>query len=64
MSEEKTCSICSEEPNEDKWIKLKDCRHEFHMDCIGKWHEQCLERDRRSKCPICRRYTNIIGLQY
>lgn len=38
MSEEKACSICSDVAQEVEFIKLIDCQHEFHRNCIFKWH--------------------------
>lgn len=46
--ENKTCSICILEfENEDK-ISITNCNHIFHTDCITEWGKY------KTECPICR----------
>ena len=46
---DKTCSICLENFNiNNKCIKIPECQHIFHKDCIYKWF------DKNKTCPICR----------
>ena len=45
---EEDCSICLNKMN-NKIIKLNNCIHCFHSDCIIKWFKQG-----NISCPICR----------
>ena len=46
--ENKSCSICILDfENEDK-ISITNCNHIFHTDCITEWGKYKIE------CPICR----------
>jgi hypothetical protein len=45
-----SCSICLE--NNDNFIKLSNCDHYFHKDCINKWISQDIKTS--SLCPVCR----------
>jgi hypothetical protein len=38
------CIICLES-NDDKFVKIYNCDHSFHDDCINKW---------KKVCPLCR----------
>ncbi len=42
------CSICYDN-NDNKYIKLIACDHEFHKKCLIKWLEL-----NKSTCPLCR----------
>ena len=39
--------------NNDLVLGLLKCGHVFHFECIWKWMQS------RTKCPICRKYTNM-----
>ncbi len=45
-----SCSICLE--YNDNFIKLSNCDHYFHKDCINKWISQDIKTS--SLCPVCR----------
>ena len=48
-SEEKSCSIClSEYEDEDKIVINLKCKHIFHKECLKSWGKMS------NKCPICR----------
>lgn len=42
------CPICYENYREDEKLKILNCRHYFHINCIDEW------LSRNSICPICR----------
>ena len=42
------CSICQDDIQKDKIIRIINCGHKFHYKCIDKWLET------NSCCPICR----------
>ena len=47
------CSICLNANNEnDDWVKLKECSHVFHRECISTWIKK------NDSCPLCRREVN------
>ena len=43
-----TCNICLEGFNEGNILRVLECNHEFHENCIITWLKQ------RNTCPICR----------
>ncbi|KAJ3766890.1 hypothetical protein FB446DRAFT_756703 [Lentinula raphanica] len=43
------CLICLEEYQEDESVRVLECQHAFHMDCVDRW---LLEG--RNSCPACR----------
>lgn len=42
------CVICQEELLVSEGIKVLDCGHSFHKECIDKW------RSMKNSCPSCR----------
>ena len=46
--EEDCCSICMEELQTSRIVKLPRCSHHFHAHCIRKWCETS------ASCPVCR----------
>ncbi|CAD8112053.1 unnamed protein product [Paramecium primaurelia] len=48
IKESEICSICLQEINERKLIKILKCNHYFHDDCIKEWVL------RKAECPTCR----------
>lgn len=59
--ENKSCSICLEEyENEDKILKYP-CEHIFHQYCIETWIQTVVSKSNTPSCPNCRdiiKYTN------
>ena len=48
-----TCSICLEifdEESLEKSVKLINCNHIFHKECIEKWYKN----SENINCPVCR----------
>lgn len=45
---ENECTICLDEFVIDDDLKLLDCGHSFHIECIDDWFK------RNISCPICR----------
>ena len=43
-----TCSICTENYQNNDVINILDCKHDFHTKCISEW--ACY----KTECPICR----------
>lgn len=43
------CSICYEEFNRNDSLRVLECDHCFHMNCIGRW------LNRSNTCPMCRK---------
>lgn len=43
------CAICLEDFKKSEKIKILDCKHNFHSDCINPWLSQY-----SNKCPLCR----------
>ncbi|CAD8162155.1 unnamed protein product [Paramecium octaurelia] len=48
ITESEVCSICLLELNEKILIKILQCNHYFHSDCIKEWVL------RKPECPTCR----------
>ncbi|CAN8315074.1 unnamed protein product [Cochlearia groenlandica] len=46
--DETTCAICLDDLCEEM-MKLPNCRHRFHMECIGEWLTDS------NTCPLCRK---------
>lgn len=51
------CTICQETRGkaahkDDIWVRLKDCQHPFHENCLGSWVHSTPRN--RSTCPFCR----------
>ncbi|CAN8315050.1 unnamed protein product [Cochlearia groenlandica] len=46
--DETTCAICLDDLCEGT-MKLPNCRHRFHMECIGEWLTDS------NTCPLCRK---------
>jgi hypothetical protein len=44
------CSICLESFILDEDIKVLNCQHIFHPDCINNWLTKC-----KTTCPVCRK---------
>jgi len=42
------CPICMESLNKKTKIYNLDCKHEFHMECLGEWLKHNIS------CPVCR----------
>ena len=47
-----TCSICLCDETEMD-VKIVQCSHKFHRNCIVKWIETCAEANLPFKCPYC-----------
>jgi hypothetical protein len=45
---DKTCSICTEEFEDDDFVSVLDCLHTFHTKCIKEWSFY------KQNCPLCR----------
>jgi hypothetical protein len=48
-SKDKECVICKELFNENEYIRLLNCSHIFHINCIDKWFKD------HKICPICKK---------
>jgi hypothetical protein len=46
------CIICLSNKNE-KWCQIKECKHQFHFDCLIKWTKV------KENCPCCRKKIKI-----
>ena len=53
--ENEKCVICFENFIHNESIKMTNCFHIFHHDCIKKWIKSKEELDESPDCPICRR---------
>ncbi|QLG70238.1 hypothetical protein HG535_0A01760 [Zygotorulaspora mrakii] len=53
------CPICLDEIT-DSIATLKPCNHQFHKDCIRKWHTYADDL----KCPICRIESKHLEMGY
>jgi hypothetical protein len=42
------CSVCMLKMNNGQQIRILDCIHKFHIECIDKWLKD------HSACPMCR----------
>ncbi|SCU89892.1 LAME_0E06040g1_1 [Lachancea meyersii CBS 8951] len=49
------CPICLE-PLDETRSRLVDCGHEYHFDCIRKWHQHSQDL----KCPTCRKPSHYL----
>ena len=48
------CCICMENLNDNNNIKILNCGHSFHRNCINQWNRN------HPSCPLCRTSTPII----
>ena len=46
---EEECSICIEDYNTNDVIRILDCNHSFHTNCIESW----IQYSSKTQCPIC-----------
>ena len=53
--ENEKCVICFENFIHNESIKMTNCFHIFHYECIKKWIKSKEELDETPDCPICRR---------
>ena len=44
------CSICHDNFILDKTVKILQCKHFFHYECLRRWVISCT----KSFCPLCR----------
>ena len=49
QTDEKACSICLDEFEQNSTIRKITCGHLFHVECIDKWLTE-----NSYKCPVCR----------
>jgi len=49
----KSCAICLDEYDKESQLRILNCEHSFHKDCIDKWLIEC-----NYKCPVCRDDSN------
>ena len=47
------CAICYENFKENEKVKMTECFHIFHLNCIKKWIESKEEMNESADCPIC-----------
>ena len=47
-SENKSCTICIVDFENDDMISITNCNHIYHTDCIKEWGKY------KTECPICR----------
>ena len=47
-SAEEVCAICLDALEDDDVVRLPDCLHLFHADCLHPWLKQ------RNTCPLCK----------
>lgn len=55
QTEMKNCTICFEEFKEDEEVRMLDCKHFFHIDCVDRWligHS--------NHCPYCRAEIEVV----
>jgi hypothetical protein len=48
-----TCSICIDVIQDNQYVKILNCKHSFHNNCINTW----LKKDHHN-CPLCRKDQN------
>ena len=49
------CVICCENFKENEKVKMTECFHIFHFNCIKKWIESKKKLEECPDCPICQR---------
>lgn len=60
------CIICLESIDDKQIFNIdifpKDCEHKnnFHLECINKWIEDCINKHIIPSCPLCRNNLNEI----
>ena len=47
-SADEVCAICLDSLEDDDVVRLPDCLHLFHADCLHPWLKQ------RNTCPLCK----------
>ena len=53
LNGETTCAICMNDFDENENVRLLQCGHYFHANCVDQWLE------RSESCPLCRQ--SIVG---
>ena len=48
------CAICFDTIDVLDKIKILDCLHPFHIDCVNRWRRVSLTEG-RFPCPVCRK---------
>ncbi|KRX09850.1 hypothetical protein PPERSA_02722 [Pseudocohnilembus persalinus] len=43
------CSICFDDYEENQFVRILECQHNFHKECVDDWLKQ------KSNCPLCRK---------
>ena len=47
--EHRRCTICMTDFQDKEKIKILDCIHRYHVECIDQWLQK------NSTCPICKK---------
>ncbi len=46
------CPICLEQQFSQNIVKISDCNHKFHINCIKTW----ITTHNNEQCPLCRTF--------
>lgn len=53
-NEEKICSICLENMDNDKNLVITECKHKYHFSCLLSHITTSVNTKKNLTCPICR----------
>ena len=53
------CIICSNDFEQDSEVRILNCKHIFHTECIDKWLSEY-----SNKCPICKWVYTLLKKTY
>ncbi|OAC99030.1 hypothetical protein MUCCIDRAFT_19663, partial [Mucor lusitanicus CBS 277.49] len=43
------CQVCLDSYQSEDYVRVLECHHGFHKDCIDKWLTEG-----QNRCPLCR----------
>jgi len=70
LLENNECIICFDKiDNENENMKInifKECDHtnNYHIKCANNWIKECVSKNIKPTCPVCRKEINIIDIKY
>lgn len=56
------CSICYEKILTNKTAYISECGHSYHKKCIFKYSNICLNENKETLCPLCRKSIDCCDL--
>ena len=67
LLENNECIICFDVIDNEKKINIfKECNHNnnYHIKCANNWIKECIDKNMKPTCPVCRNEINRINIYY